>query len=103
MGGRPAVLLVFTNFSVMPERIDHESRFASVLGKISRSKKSARIAKQLRVDRQTVRRYLPAAAGKSPINPHTGLAEADSSKSPTNPHTGSPAQTDCECAQKACR
>jgi len=32
---------------------------------------------------------LTAAAGKSPINPHTGLAEADSSKSPVNPHTGS--------------
>jgi len=46
-----------------------------------------RIARELGVDRLTVRRYLAAAQSKSPTHPHTG-SEAQNPKSPTPP-TGS--------------
>lgn len=48
-----------------------------------------RIARELGVDRQTVRRYLDAAEAKSPTNPHTGSDGVESSTSPVNLHTGS--------------
>jgi transposase len=46
-----------------------------------------KIARELGLDRLTVRRYLAAADAKSPTDPRTG-SEAESSKSPT-PRTGS--------------
>jgi transposase len=45
-----------------------------------------RIARELGVDRVTVRRYLAGAEPKSPTNPQTG---SGTSNSPTNPQTGS--------------
>jgi len=48
-----------------------------------------RIARELGVDRLTVRRYLAAAVSKSPT-PQTGSAESTEAKSPTDPRTGSP-------------
>jgi transposase len=46
-----------------------------------------RIARELGLDRGTVRKYL-AGISKSPT-PHTGSTDADPSKPATNPHTGS--------------
>lgn len=46
-----------------------------------------RIARELQVDRITVRKYLAAADPKSPT-PHTGSADSEESKSPTNPQAG---------------
>lgn len=48
-----------------------------------------RIARELGLDRSTVRKYL-AGISKSPT-PHTGSTDADPSKPATNPHTGSAA------------
>lgn len=48
-----------------------------------------RIARELALDRATVRKYLTASAAKPPT-PHTGSTHADGSKSPTPP-TGSAA------------
>ena len=47
-----------------------------------------RIARELGLDRLTVRRHLAVAAAKSPA-PRTGSGEAAESKSPANPRTGS--------------
>ncbi len=47
-----------------------------------------RIARELALDRATVRKYLAQADSKSPT-PQTGSAEPPPSKSPTNPQTGS--------------
>ena len=47
-----------------------------------------RIARELALDRATVRKYLAQAASKSPT-PQTGSAELPPPKSPTNPQTGS--------------
>src|SRR5882724_11221375 len=47
-----------------------------------------RIARELDLDRATVRRYLAQADSKSPT-PQTGSAESSPPKSPTNPQTGS--------------
>jgi len=52
-----------------------------------------RIARELGLDRLTVRRYLAAADSKSPANPRTG-SEGESSKSPT-PRTGSGPESLC--------
>lgn len=63
-----------------------------------------RIARELGMDRATVRRYLAGKEPKSPTpqtgsadpgdskppTPQTGSSEVSDSKSPTNPHTGSP-------------
>jgi transposase len=49
-----------------------------------------RIARELDLDRATVRKYLAAADSKSPA-PQAGSAESPPSKSPTDPQTGSPA------------
>ena len=51
-----------------------------------------RIARELGVDRLTVRRYLAAADPKSPTDPRTG-SDAPSSNSPT-PHPGCGAELD---------
>jgi transposase len=67
-----------------------------------------RIARELALDRGTVRKYLagaepkpatnphtgsdPEAAAKSPGNPHIGSAHDSESKPPTNPHIGSTAR-----------
>jgi len=66
-----------------------------------------RIARELAVDRLTVRRYLTAAGAKSPT-PRTGSAESTQAKSPTDPRTGSgpeslcgPHQTQIEAALRA--
>jgi len=48
-----------------------------------------RIARQLGLDRATVRKYLVGAGAKPATNPHTGSAVELTSKSPGNPHTGS--------------
>lgn len=48
-----------------------------------------RIARELGVDRVTVRKYLADAPPKSPTNPHTGSTAEPASNSPANPHTGS--------------
>lgn len=47
-----------------------------------------RIARELGLDRVTVRKYLAGVDSKSPTPP-TGSAGPSDSKSPTNPHTGS--------------
>ena len=47
-----------------------------------------RIARELALDRATVRKYLAGVTPKSPA-PQTGSAEATEAKSPTHPHTGS--------------
>ena len=47
-----------------------------------------RIARELGLDRVTVRRYLAVSGPESPINPQTG-SESGSSNSPTDPQTGS--------------
>jgi len=47
-----------------------------------------RIARELGLDRATVRKYLAEADSKSPI-PQTGSAQSPSPKSPTDPQTGS--------------
>ena len=47
-----------------------------------------RIARELALDRATVRKYLAAGAAKPPA-PQTGSESAAGSKSPTHPHTGS--------------
>jgi len=47
-----------------------------------------RIARELGLDRATVRKYLAQAASKSPT-PQTGSAELPPPESPTNPQTGS--------------
>ena len=47
-----------------------------------------RIARELDLDRATVRKYLARANSKSPT-PQTGSAESSQPKSPTNPQTGS--------------
>ena len=47
-----------------------------------------KIARDLGIDRQTVRRYLAGAEAKPPANPQPGSV-GENSKSPTNPHTGS--------------
>jgi len=47
-----------------------------------------RIARELGVDRVTVRRYLVAAEPKSPTNPQTGSVALSDSNSPANPQTG---------------
>lgn len=52
-----------------------------------------RIARELGLDRLTVRRYLAAAGSKSPAHPRTG-SEGGSSKSPT-PRTGSGPESLC--------
>ena len=46
-----------------------------------------RIARELGLDRGTVRHYL--AGISKPANPHTGSGDADPSKPATHPHTGS--------------
>ena len=48
-----------------------------------------RIARELGVDRATVRKYLAQAESKSPTDPQTGSAEPPPPKSPTNPQAGS--------------
>jgi transposase len=48
-----------------------------------------RIARQLGLDRATVRKYLVGADAKPATNPHTGSVVDLASKSPGNPHTGS--------------
>lgn len=53
-----------------------------------------RIARELGLDRLTVRRYLAVAAAKSPA-PRTGSDEAAEAKSPTNPRTGSGPESLC--------
>src|SRR5882672_527404 len=47
-----------------------------------------RIARELALDRATVRKYLAGVTPKSPT-PQTGSAESPEAKSPTHPHTGS--------------
>src|SRR6266496_6730240 len=47
-----------------------------------------RIARELDLDRATVRKYLAEADSKSPT-PQTGSAQSPSAKSPTDPQTGS--------------
>src|SRR5438094_10361259 len=47
-----------------------------------------RIARELGLDRATVRKYLAEADSKSPT-PQAGSAESPPPKSPTNPQTGS--------------
>ena len=49
-----------------------------------------RIARELDLDRATVRKYLAAAEAKSPT-PQTGSAASSPAKSATDPQTGSPA------------
>lgn len=51
-----------------------------------------RIARELALDRGTVRKYLAAAAPKPATNPHTGSDPEAASKSPRNPHLGSGAE-----------
>ena len=46
-----------------------------------------KIARDLSIDRQTVRRYLAGAEAKSPVNPQAGSA-SENPKPPTNPQTG---------------
>jgi transposase len=46
-----------------------------------------RIARELDLDRATVRKYLAAADSKSPT-PQTGSAESPPPKSPADPQTG---------------
>jgi len=48
-----------------------------------------RIARELALDRATVRKYVADGEAKPATNPHTGSAPDASSKSPRNPHTGS--------------
>ena len=48
-----------------------------------------RIARELGLDRATVRKYLVGAESKPATNPHTGSTGEEEPKSPTNPHTGS--------------
>src|SRR5207247_3536411 len=62
-----------------------------------------RIARELGLDRATVRKYLAEADSKSPT-PQAGSAESPPAKSPTNPQTGSssgsgtrPARGDLTC------
>lgn len=52
-----------------------------------------RIARELGLDRATVRKYLAEADSKSPTNPQPGSTESPPPKSPTNPHTGSSASS----------
>ena len=47
-----------------------------------------RIARELALDRATVRKYLTGATPKSPT-PQTGSAQTTEAKSPTHPQTGS--------------
>ena len=47
-----------------------------------------RIARELALDRATVRKYLAGVTPKSPT-PQTGSAESTEAKSPTHPQTGS--------------
>ena len=49
-----------------------------------------RMARELGLDRGTVRKYL-AGVSKPATNPHTGSPDPDPSKPATNPHTGSAA------------
>jgi transposase len=78
-----------------------------------------RIARELALDRGTVRKYLadaapkpatnphtgsePEAASKPPGNPHTGSASEPEAKPPTNPHTGSTARPGPASACEPCR
>jgi predicted transcriptional regulator len=48
-----------------------------------------KIARELALDRATVRKYLAGSTSKSPT-PHTGSITLPESKSPTHPHIGSP-------------
>lgn len=50
-----------------------------------------RIARQLGLDRATVRKYLAGQDPKPATNPHTGSWGSAQSKSPLNPHTGASA------------
>lgn len=59
-----------------------------------------RIARELGLDRLTVRRYLAVAGAKSPT-PRTGSDEDAESKSPTNPRTGSGPESLCGPHQPA--
>ena len=66
-----------------------------------------RIARELGVDRLTVRRYLAAGVSKSPTDPRTGSPSVPEAKSPT-PRTGSgpeslcgPHQSEIEAAMRA--
>lgn len=59
-----------------------------------------RIARELGLDRLTVRRYLAVAAAKSPT-PRTGSDEAAQAKSPANPRTGSGPESLCGPHQPA--
>ncbi len=54
-----------------------------------------KLARELGLDRVTVRKYL-AAAAKSPA-PQTGSAAAPPPKSPPNPHPGSPPDPHSQC------
>ena len=47
-----------------------------------------RIARELDLDRATVRKYLAASTAKSPA-PQTGSVASTDAESPTHPHTGS--------------
>ena len=48
-----------------------------------------RIARELALDRATVRKYVAATGAKPATNPHTGSDTEVGSKAPGNPHTGS--------------
>jgi transposase len=59
-----------------------------------------RVARELGLDRLTVRRYLAVAAAKSPT-PRTGSDEVAQAKSPINPRTGSGPESLCGPHQPA--
>ncbi len=56
-----------------------------------------RIARELELDRATVRKYLAGAEAKPPTNPHTGSGSDSASKPAGNPHTGSRPGPDSVC------
>jgi transposase len=64
-------------------------RQQSIIALFEQGWSKRRIARELGVDRLTVRRYLAAAVSKSPT-PQTGSTESTEAKSPTDLRTGSP-------------
>src|SRR5712671_4683732 len=59
----------------------------SIIALHARGWSGRRIARELGLDRGTVRNYL--AGISKPATPHTGSGDAGSSKPATDPHTGS--------------